>query len=78
MKLNIISAESVLYSGDVDSVTLPGAMGSFTVLHNHATLLSTLTEGTVAYRDIAGNELTTDIGGGIASVDNNIINVCVY
>lgn len=67
-----------MYSGDVESVTLPGAMGSFTVLHNHATLLSTLVAGTVAYRDIAGNELSTVIGGGIASVDNNVINVCVY
>ena len=32
-------------------VTLPGTMGSFTVLRNHASLISTLTPGNIAYRD---------------------------
>ena len=30
MTLKIISAEDVLFEGEVSSVTLPGAMGSFT------------------------------------------------
>lgn len=45
MTLKIISAESVLFEGEVSSVTLPGQMGAFTVLRNHASLISTLVAG---------------------------------
>lgn len=78
MKLQIISAQEIVYTGDVTSVTLPGTMGEFTVLRNHASLLSTLSAGTVRYTDDAGNDLHSDITGGIVDVDNNVISVCVY
>ena len=35
MVLEIISSEQILFKGEVESVTLPGAKGSFTVLENH-------------------------------------------
>lgn len=78
MKLTIISAQDILFKGEVDLVTLPGAMGSFTVLKNHATLISTLTAGRVSYTTTAGEQLSTPITGGIVDIDNNEINVCVY
>ena len=59
-------------------VTLPGTMGSFTVLHNHASLISTLTPGNIAYREADGEEGSFLVKGGIADVDNNVISVCVY
>ena len=59
-------------------VTLPGTMGSFTVLHNHASLISTLTPGNIAYREADGQEGSFPAKGGIADVDNNVISVCVY
>ena len=77
MTLNIISAQSIMFSGEVKSVTLPGTMGSFTVLKDHASLISTLTPGPVVYVDNEGTRHETEITGGIASVDNNIISVCV-
>ena len=40
MVLEIISSEQILFKGEVESVTLPGAKGSFTVLENHASLIS--------------------------------------
>lgn len=52
-------------------------MGSFTVLHDHASLISTLTPGKVVYVDNDGVAHDTGIEGGIVSVDNNIISVCV-
>lgn len=77
MTLNIISARQVLFSGDVKSVTLPGTMGSFTVLNDHASLISTLTSGEVRYTDADGASHSASIDGGIVSVDNNVISVCV-
>lgn len=77
MTLKIISAEDILFQGEVSSVTLPGTMGSFTVLHNHASLISTLTPGLVTYKE-DGVENSVEIGGGIVDVDNNVISVCIY
>lgn len=78
MILKIISAEDVLFEGEVESVTLPGALGCFTVLNHHASLISTLTSGAVAYRATDGTEHSVDVQGGIVDVDNNIVSVCVY
>ncbi|MCX4264310.1 MAG: F0F1 ATP synthase subunit epsilon [Muribaculaceae bacterium] len=78
MKLEIISAQQVLFSGEVTSATLPGTMGEFTVLSNHASLLATLSAGIVRYTDAAGADGSAEITGGIADVDNNVISVCVY
>lgn len=78
MTLKIISAQEILFEGEVSSVTLPGTMGEFTVLHNHASLLATLSAGTIRYADATGETLSTEIGAGIADVDRNVITVCVY
>lgn len=78
MTLRIISAQQIVYSGEVTAVTLPGSMGEFTVLKNHAALLATLTAGKVRYTEADGKEASADITGGIADVDNNVISVCVY
>ena len=47
MHLEIISPEAKLFSGEVESLTVPGASGSFQVLNNHAPIVSTLTKGQV-------------------------------
>ena len=77
MKLEIISPSEIMFSGEVEAVTLPGKLGSFTVLKNHASLISVLKAGDVRYLS-AGEEHTIGIRGGLADVDNNKISVCVY
>ncbi len=77
MTLKIISAEKIVYEGEVEMVTLPGEKGLFTVLPHHASLISTLLPGKISYR--AGDELhSNQIGGGIVSVDRDVVSVCVY
>ncbi len=78
MTLEIISPSEILFKGQADSVTLPGTLGSFTVLKNHASLISVLNAGSVVYRTPAGEEISVDIKGGLVDVDNNIVSVCVY
>lgn len=77
MTLKIISAEDIVFEGEVTSVTLPGTMGSFTVLKNHASLVSTLTPGRLVYVEDS-NEVAIDIAGGLVDVDNNVVSVCIY
>ncbi|MDE7420036.1 MAG: ATP synthase F1 subunit epsilon [Muribaculaceae bacterium] len=78
MTLEIISPQEVVFKGDADSVTLPGELGKFTVLKNHAPLISVLVEGSIAYRTPSGEENTYAIKGGLADIDNNVISVCIY
>ncbi|MDE6480232.1 MAG: ATP synthase F1 subunit epsilon [Muribaculaceae bacterium] len=78
MTLEIISPQEVVFKGDAESVTLPGELGKFTVLRNHAPLISVLVEGSIAYRTPSGEENTYAIKGGLADVDNNVISVCIY
>lgn len=85
MTLKIISTTEILFEGQVDLVSLPGVMGRFTVLRNHASLVSTLTKGTVGYknnengaRDGGAYDGIFEINGGVADIDNNVVSVCVY
>lgn len=77
MTLKIISTTEVVYQGEADSVTLPGTQGSFTVLQNHASLISTLVPGTIVYHNDIG-EGHFDVQGGIVDVDSNVVSVCIY
>lgn len=78
MTLDITSAHATVFHGEVDSVTLPGEKGRFTVLRNHASLLSSLSKGVIRFQKLDGTEDTVDVNGGVADIDNNIISVCVY
>lgn len=78
MTLKIISAEEIVFEGEVTSVTLPGTMGEFAVLRNHASLVSTLTRGTISFKDADGHDQAREITGGLADVDNNVVSVCLY
>jgi F-type H+-transporting ATPase subunit epsilon len=76
LKLRIIAPDRLVYEGEVESVTLPGTLGSFTVLNNHAPIISSLDMGKITYKDADG---ATDISikSGFAEVKNNILSVCV-
>ncbi|MCM1452044.1 MAG: hypothetical protein NC102_07285 [Clostridium sp.] len=78
MTLKIISASETLFEGKASLVTLPGAMGAFTVLDRHASLISTLVKGNIVYKDEKGEENTIEVPGGVADIDNNVVSVCIY
>ena len=75
MFLEIISPQSVIYKGEVDLVQLPGKMGSFEILTNHAPLIALLEEGKMKIIDPNRNQLYIDIPGGVVRVEDNKITV---
>ena len=77
MTLNIISAEKVEFIGEVTKVMMPGALGLFTVLENHAALISSLVAGKLVYT-VDGKDEEMEIKGGIADVNHNVVSVCLY
>jgi F-type H+-transporting ATPase subunit epsilon len=76
MNIEIISPEKIIYSGNVESVTLPGLSGSFTILDRHAPIISALDKGVVSYR-IAGKEEEVTTNGGFVEAKNNNVSVCI-
>ena len=49
LHLVIVSPERTVYDGKADSVVLPGELGEFQVLVNHAPIISSLVAGEVRY-----------------------------
>jgi F-type H+-transporting ATPase subunit epsilon len=64
---DIVTQEGTVFSGEADSVSLPGSEGRMGILPNHAALLTTLDFGEVVVR-VEGREEYFAIGGGFAEV----------
>ncbi len=69
LKFELVSPERLLSSGDVQQVVVPGTEGEFTVLVNHAPVLSTLKPGVVTVTDESGSEERIFVRGGFAEVN---------
>ncbi|MES5133076.1 ATP synthase F1 subunit epsilon [Hoylesella timonensis] len=76
-RLKIISPEKRIFDGEVNRVTVPGTLGEFEILVNHAPIISSLESGKVSY-EIATGELTQlEIESGFVEVQKNVISLCV-
>ena len=86
MKLDIITPESSIFSGEVLAVSLPGKDGIFQVLNNHAPIISALSEGVLfielenplseeqnheAIEVESAEKISVKIKGGVAELTNN-------
>ncbi len=73
MYLEIISPTEVRYRGEVDLVQMPGEMGSFEILKNHAPLVALLEKGRIRIIDQMRNTIWVDISAGTVEVADNRI-----
>ena len=71
MKLEIITPELTLFSGEVTLVQLPGIDGSFEILNNHAALISVLKAGKIKIQDAAKQTQFFEVKGGVVEVLHN-------
>lgn len=77
LKLKIVSPEKIEFEGDVESVLVPGSMGQFEILVNHAPIISSLDKGRVVYAVAGGEKRSLDICGGFVEVQKNVVSLCV-
>lgn len=77
LHLSLVSPEKTLFDGDVSIVTLPGTVGSFSILPGHAPIISSLKAGTLAYTTTEGDDFTQDIQGGFVELSGGVVSVCV-
>ena len=74
LHLEVVTAERVVYSDDVDMVVAPGMEGALGILPKHAPLMSVLTIGELRIRKGAEESLLA-IGGGFMEVLNDRVTV---
>ena len=67
VKLEIVTAEKAVYSGDVDIVIAPGVEGQLGILPHHAPLMTTLKAGELIARQ-GTEEYCLAISGGFLEV----------
>jgi F-type H+-transporting ATPase subunit epsilon len=72
LKLKIVSPERIEFTGEVESVKVPGTMGNFEILTDHAPIISSLQKGVVEYD---GKQI--EILGGFVAVQKNEVSLCV-
>lgn len=76
LKLRIVSPEKVVFNGEVESLKVPGMVGEFEILDNHAPIISTLVNGTVVYTTKDGSQ-SLPVKGGFVEVKKNEVSLCV-
>lgn len=59
--VSIVTPYGEIFSGDVDSITLPGVEGEFGVLYGHTNILSLLKAGVI--------EISNDLSNDLVAID---------
>ena len=76
-ELSVISAESKVFEGEVENVLVPGMIGDFLVLSDHAPCISSIRPGFLEFSDGASKKQKYFVSGGIVEVTNNMVSVLV-
>ena len=76
-ELSIISAESKVFEGNVENVLVPGMVGDFLVLSNHAPCISSIRPGFLEFSEGTSDKQRYFVSGGIIEVNNNMVSVLV-
>mgnify|MGYP000850364070 CR=1 FL=1 len=76
IKIDVVSAEEAIYSGDAEFVVLPGVMGELGIYPRHAPLITQIKAGTVRIK-VPGKaeEEMVFVQGGFLEVQPDHINV---
>ncbi|MDO8896137.1 MAG: ATP synthase F1 subunit epsilon [Bacteroidales bacterium] len=74
MKLEIITPDKTIFSGEVQLVQLPGVDGLFEILNNHAPMIAALGKGRVKIENENNKLQYFEINGGVLEVlDNKVL-----
>ena len=71
MNVVILSPEKEIYQGEATSVKVPGTMGQFEVLNNHAPIVSSLEKGVIYIKPAEGEALEFELLQGYIEVLKN-------
>ena len=73
MKVEIITPENMVYSGEASLIQLPGIDGLFELLNNHAPMITMLSVGNIKLVEKNNNTVYFTVQGGVVEVLKNKI-----
>ncbi len=77
LKVDIITPNQILYSGEADLVNVPGVLSPFEVLYNHAPIVSGLERGMIRISDKKDGTKRFVSSAGFIEVLNNKVSILV-
>ncbi|MDM5147215.1 F0F1 ATP synthase subunit epsilon [Candidatus Persebacteraceae bacterium Df01] len=75
VKIEVVSSEKTLYSGEVTMLVVPGVAGELGILPNHAPLLTNIKPGVIKLNLPDGKEDFIYVSGGILEVQPDKVTV---
>ena len=72
IRLEVVTAERVVFSGDADIIIAPGVEGQLGILPHHAPLMTMLQAGQLVVRK-DGEEMLFAVGGGFLEVKPDVV-----
>lgn len=73
--LDVVTAEQSLFSGIVEEVIAPGAMGDLGIMPRHSQLISKLRAGELQYKTEEGVMASLFVSGGVLEVQPHVVTV---
>ena len=75
LKVELVSPEKKVWSGDAVSVSARTLEGDLGILTDHAPLLGVLVDGKVTIKGTDGSTSEFNVSGGFLSVSNNRVSI---
>ncbi len=73
LNLEIVTPDKPIFNEEIESVTIPGTMGSFQILKNHAPLISTFDVGVITVKSGSEPAYFSTSGGTVEVSDNKVL-----
>ena len=74
MRLNIVTTEETVFSGEADIVVAPGSERMLGIVPSHTSLLTAVKAGTITGRN-GSDESTIEVTGGFLEVMDDVVTV---
>ncbi len=75
IRVNVVSAEESIFSGEAKFVALPGELGELGIYPRHTPLITRIRPGSVRIETADGNEEFVFVAGGILEVQPHTVTV---
>lgn len=77
LHVEIVTPFGLSYQADVKSCNIPGSLGQFQVLKNHAAMLSLVNIGSIKIEETTGDVKNLATSGGFCEIDKNEVRIIV-
>lgn len=68
VNVEVVTPQQIIYSGEVDMISVPGSDGMMGIMGGHAPLISTLDIGELILHEGGGEQSSIAISGGVVEV----------